>query len=159
MPNLLPSPYYPRRLFPKKSSLTPTSATTLTTPSPSLSRSAAPNSKSLASPQLSATPKLAPSFLTASSPKPVARTFPWPLGEGALGRRRNASGHGNVRATGFGEEAVKKLGASFGVAESCGDAKDFEFGAAERESDGEGVVNVVADVGVNDDFFGKSLLG
>ncbi len=81
------------------------------------------------------------------------------LGEGALGRRRNASGHGNVRATGFGEEAVKKLGASFGVAESCGDAKDFEFGAAERESDGEGIVNVVADVGVNDDFFGKSLLG
>ena len=81
------------------------------------------------------------------------------LGEGALGRRRYASGYGDVRATGFGKEAVEKLGAGFRVAESCGDAEDLEFGAAESKGYGEGVVDVVADVGVDDNFFGKGFLG
>ena len=54
----------------------------------------------------------------------------------------------------FGEETVKELGAQFGVAESGGDAENLELGAAEGEGNREGVVNVVSDVGVNDDFFG-----
>ncbi len=74
------------------------------------------------------------------------------LGEVGLGRRGNASGNGDFRAASFGEEAVEELSASFGVAEGGGDAEDLEFGAAEGEGDGEGVVNVVADVGVQDYF-------
>jgi len=76
------------------------------------------------------------------------------LRESALGGRGNASGYGDVGATGFGKEAVEKPGAGFRVAESGSDAEDLEFGTAESECHGEGVVNVVANVGVDDDFFG-----
>ena len=68
-------------------------------------------------------------------------------------------GYGDVRAAGFREEAVEKLGAGFRVAERGRDAKDLEFGAAESQGDGESVVNVIADVGVDDDFFGGSRSG
>ena len=80
------------------------------------------------------------------------------LGERAFWRSGRAGGYGNVLAASFGEKAVKNLGAGFRVAKSGGDAEDLEFGAAESKSDGEGVVNVVADVRVDDDFFRRILV-
>ena len=77
------------------------------------------------------------------------------LREGTFGRRGNAGGYGDVRTADFGQEAVEKLGAGFRVAERGGDAKDLEFGATKSEAHGERVINVVADVGVDDDFFGE----
>ena len=80
------------------------------------------------------------------------------LGEGALRGGGRAGSYGDVRTPDFSEEAVEKLGAGFGVAKSSGDAEDLEFGATESEGDGEGIVNVVSDVGVDDDFFGRGFL-
>src|SRR5258708_4682374 len=75
------------------------------------------------------------------------------LRERTLGGRWRASGYQNVGAADFGEETVEEFGASFGVTESGSDAKDLQFGAAYGESHGEGVVYVVSDVRVDDDFF------
>jgi len=47
----------------------------------------------------------------------------------------------------------RSLARVFGVTKRGGDAEDLEFGAAESEGDSEGVVNVVADVSVEDYFF------
>ena len=76
------------------------------------------------------------------------------LRESALGGRGNASGYRDFGVASFSEETVEKPGAGFRVAESGGDAEDLEFGTAEGERHGEGVVNVVANVGIDDDFFG-----
>jgi hypothetical protein len=75
------------------------------------------------------------------------------LGEYAVGFGGRAGGDGDILAAAFPEHAVDDPGAGFGVAEGGGNAEDFEFGAAQGESDGEGVVDVVADVGIDDDFF------
>src|SRR5882724_4794803 len=75
------------------------------------------------------------------------------LGESSFGWRGDAGGHRDFRAADFGKEAVEELGAGLGVTERGGDAEDLEFGAAESEGDGEGVVDIVADVGVEDYFF------
>jgi hypothetical protein len=75
------------------------------------------------------------------------------LGKGAFRRRGDADSYRDVRAADFGEETVEKLGAGLGVTKRGGDAEDLEFGAAESEGDSEGVVNVVADVSVEDYFF------
>ena len=81
------------------------------------------------------------------------------LGESAVRCSGNAGGYGGVRSTSFGKEMIEKLGAGFRVAESGGDAKDLEFGAAKSERHGESVVDIVADVRVNDDLFGESCGG
>ncbi len=64
---------------------------------------------------------------------------------------------GNFRAADFAQKSVDDAGTGFGVAEGSGYAKDFEFGAFDGEREGEGVVDVVADVGVDDDFLGRGL--
>ena len=73
-----------------------------------------------------------------------------------LGFCGDAFGDGDVGRVGFDEEAVDHSGAKLGVAPGAGDAEDFDFGAGESEADGEDVVHVVADVGVDDDFRGVS---
>ena len=60
----------------------------------------------------------------------------------------------DVCVAGVREEAVEQAGAEGGIAEGGGEAEDPEFGAAQGEGDGEGVVDVVTDVGVDDDFCG-----
>src|SRR6267154_370288 len=75
------------------------------------------------------------------------------LGEGAFGGRWRASGYQNVGPADFGEETVEEFCASFGVTESGSDAEDLQFGAAHGKSHSEGVVYVVADVRVDDNFF------
>ncbi len=77
------------------------------------------------------------------------------LGEVGFGRGGCAGGYRDFGAIDFGEEAIEELGAGFGVAEGGGDAEDLKFGAAEGEGYREGVVDVVADVGVEDYFFGE----
>jgi hypothetical protein len=77
------------------------------------------------------------------------------LREGALDGRGSSGGDGDFRTASFGEEAVEKFGSGFGVAEGGGHAEDLQFGAAQGQSYGESVVNVVADVGVNVDFLGS----
>jgi len=77
------------------------------------------------------------------------------LGERGLGRRGRTGGHGYLGVADFGEEAVQELGTGFGVTEGGSDAEDLEFGAAEGECDGEGIVDVVANVGVDEYFFGE----
>ena len=49
----------------------------------------------------------------------------------------------DLAAAGFAEDPVEDFGASFGVAEGCGDAEDFAFGAFEGKGDGESVVEIV----------------
>ena len=81
------------------------------------------------------------------------------LGEGALGEGGGRGGGGaggdeDVAVAGIGEEAGKEAGAEGGVAEGGGDAEEVELGGLEEEGDGEGVVDVVADVGVEEDELG-----
>jgi hypothetical protein len=71
------------------------------------------------------------------------------LGEVGFWRGGRASGYGDVGAADFGEEAVEELGAGFSVAEGGGDTDDLQFGAAQGQSEREGVV----DVGVENYFF------
>src|SRR6185369_13369290 len=74
------------------------------------------------------------------------------LCEPKLGLGVDALGYWDRRAAGLGEEAVDQTGAEFGVAPSGRDAHDVNFGAVEGEAQGKGVVEVVADVGVDDNF-------
>src|SRR5438270_1921715 len=73
-------------------------------------------------------------------------------GECRLGRRCWDGRHGNIWAPCFNQETIEEFGARFGIAESCGDAEDLQFRAAQGQRHRESVINVVADIGVNDDF-------
>ncbi len=84
----------------------------------------------------------------------VAGFGPLRLAEIGLGFCGDAFGDGDICGVGFDEEAVDHARAEFCIAPGAGDAEDFDFGAGEGEADGEDVVNVVADVGVDDDFCG-----
>src|SRR6266581_3298894 len=77
-----------------------------------------------------------------------------PLGERAFTHRGRARCHGDVRTANFGKEAIDKLRAGLGVSERGCDPDDLQFRAAQSQSKSKSVINVVADVGVNDHFFG-----
>ena len=62
-----------------------------------------------------------------------------------------AGGDLRVPAAGHGEETAHEQGAVLGVAAHGGDAAQVEFGAGENEGQGEGVVDVAADVRVEQD--------
>jgi hypothetical protein len=66
---------------------------------------------------------------------------------------RNAHGHGNVFPAGFFKEAAQQAGAEMRVAPSAGDSQNLKFRTSQREPNGEGIINIVADVGVDDNFF------
>ena len=74
------------------------------------------------------------------------------LGERAFGGRGRTGCHRDFRAAHFGKETINKLCASLGVSKRGGDAEDLQFRAAQSQSEGESVIEVVADVGVDDDF-------
>ena len=63
-----------------------------------------------------------------------------------------AGGDGDVTASCFPQHAVQKPGALCRVAEIGGDAQDVELRTAQRQRHREGVVDVIADVSVDDDF-------
>ena len=71
---------------------------------------------------------------------------------------RRACGNGNIRARRFFEQAVEELGSHFRIAKGSGDAEDLQFRAAQGQSYGKSIVNVVANVRINDDPFLGSLL-
>ncbi len=78
------------------------------------------------------------------------------LGHRGLGRCGRSGEDGNVGAAGFVEYAVHDSGASFGVSEGGGDAENFKLGTFEGKGKREGIVDVVAYVGIDDDFFARS---
>src|SRR5215472_14652066 len=80
------------------------------------------------------------------------------LRERRLWRCWRASCYRNVRAPDFAEHPVEQLGAHLRIAKRRGDAEDLQFGAAQGQRHRKRIVNVVADVGVNDDFFGRRRL-
>ena len=65
-------------------------------------------------------------------------------------RSWDARGHRNVLAAHGGQVAIDQAGAQFRVAEGGRDADDLQFRALEGQGQREGVVDVVADVGVDD---------
>ena len=69
-----------------------------------------------------------------------------------------ADGDGDVGVAGLVEEAVDKAGAEGGVSPGGGDAEEVELGALEDEAKSEDVVDVVADIGVEDDFLRGDVL-
>ena len=73
------------------------------------------------------------------------------LGEGSVGWSGDAGGYGDVGVAGVGEEVGDDVGAGDGVAEGGGDAEDVELRSVESVGEGEGVVYVVPDVGVDED--------
>ncbi len=76
-----------------------------------------------------------------------------PLIHDVGGMRRSASDDGNISAACFPKKPIYDFGAGLGVAEGGGYAENLEFGTLESERQGEGVVNVIADVGINDYSF------
>jgi hypothetical protein len=50
---------------------------------------------------------------------------------------------------------VRQPSAKFRIAERRGDAQNLQFRAAKGQSHGKGIVHIVADVGINDDFLGR----
>ncbi len=78
------------------------------------------------------------------------------LGHRSLTRFGGAGQDGNIRAAGFAEHAIHDFGATFGISEGGGDAENFKLGALEGKGKREGIVDVVADVGVDDHFLGRA---
>ncbi len=81
------------------------------------------------------------------------------LGVGALGEEIGGGGgqpgiDRNVDDVRGGEEVIEEASAEIGVAEGGGDADDANLRAAQQKSDGEGIVDVVADIGVDPDQSG-----
>ena len=70
-----------------------------------------------------------------------------------FGWRRSAFGDWDIRSASFGEQAIDHLRTKFRVAPRAGDAEDLEFGTDQGEADREDIVDVVADVGVDDDLY------
>src|SRR5215472_15313409 len=80
------------------------------------------------------------------------------LRKGGLRRCSRACGNRNIRAPHFSEQAVEELGPHFRIAKSGGDPEDLEFRAAQGQSYGKSIVNIVANVRINDDLFFGSWL-
>jgi len=76
-----------------------------------------------------------------------------------LALRRYALGDRNGGVAGFSEQTIDEPRAELRVSPGGADAENFELGAGNRKTDGEGVVDVVADVGVDDDFNFRSGAG
>jgi hypothetical protein len=72
------------------------------------------------------------------------------------GVRRGAGENGNVGSASFAEKSIDDFGSGLGVAEGGGYAENFKLGAAESQRECEGVVDVIADVGVDDDFLWRA---
>src|SRR5215471_2307271 len=81
---------------------------------------------------------------------PALRIFA--LREVSLRLGRNARGDGYIGAPHFSQQAVKQLGALLCIAKRRCNSQNLQLGTTERQSHGESIVNVIADVGINDDF-------
>ena len=70
-------------------------------------------------------------------------------------RLAEASGHLDVAATGQGQKARRYLPAQMGVAGDGGDSGQVYFGVTESKRQGQGVIDVRADVGIENDAMGQ----
>src|SRR4029077_17978766 len=78
----------------------------------------------------------------------IASLVEWIFGLGGHSR-----GYGYVLPARFAQETVGQFRAGLSISETGGHAQDFELRTAQRQSQGKGVIDVVADIGVDDDFF------
>ena len=58
----------------------------------------------------------------------------------------------DVLSSRLSQHSIHEFRPSFGIAKLGGDAEDLQFGALERERHREGVVDVVTDVGIDNDL-------
>jgi hypothetical protein len=65
-------------------------------------------------------------------------------------RCRHTRSHRNIRPTHCREKAVHQPGPQLRIAKRRGHAHDFQFGTAQRQRKGEGIVDVIADIGIDD---------
>ena len=80
------------------------------------------------------------------------------LGKGvAVDVDRRAHGDGDVAVPHFAQHAVQHLRAGLGVAKGGRKAQHIEFRAGQRQRHGEGIVYVIADIGVDDDLLARGL--
>ena len=73
------------------------------------------------------------------------------LREDIVLRCRDARGHGNIGAAYGAKIAIKQPRAQFRIAECGGNAENVQLRAAQRQRHRERVVDVVADVGIDND--------
>jgi hypothetical protein len=76
------------------------------------------------------------------------------LCEAIAGRCWRSHSDWNVLVAVFAQQPVDQLGARFGIAEGGGNAENLQLRATQRQSNREGVVDIVADIGIDDDFLG-----
>jgi hypothetical protein len=76
------------------------------------------------------------------------------LGEGAeIDIDRRTHGDGNVAAAQLAQHAIEHFGAGWRIAETGGHADDLKFRTGKCQPQREGIVDIVADIAVDDDFF------
>ena len=76
-----------------------------------------------------------------------------PLAEAGFRIGVNSDGYGDILAPGLAQQAIDELRPRLHVTECGRDAKDLQLRAAERESNSEGVIYVITNIRVDDDFF------
>ena len=74
------------------------------------------------------------------------------LREVGLRRCWHAGRNRDIRASHFPQQAVEEFGAHFRVAKSGCNTKNLQLGTTQCQGYGESIVNVIADVRVDDDF-------
>jgi len=73
------------------------------------------------------------------------------LGKGRLASSGNSLGYGKALMLRFREKAIHEPRAKMSVAPGGGDPSDSDFWAGERQRQSKGVVDVIADIGIEDD--------
>src|SRR5258707_14997649 len=71
------------------------------------------------------------------------------------GMLRNTHSHRNVSAASFLQKTAQQTCPEMGVPPSAGNSQNLELRAAQCEPNRKGIINIVANVRVDDDFFGR----
>src|ERR1700730_311887 len=66
---------------------------------------------------------------------------------------RDTHGNWNIRSAGFLQKTAQQASPELRVAPRARNSQDLELRTVQREPHSEGVINIAADVGVDDDFF------
>jgi hypothetical protein len=77
------------------------------------------------------------------------------LTRGIGNMRGRARCHNDIRAAGLSEKTIQQPGASFGVTERSRDSQNLKFRTAQRKRDGERVIDIVSDIGIDNYFLGN----
>src|SRR5712671_953447 len=71
------------------------------------------------------------------------------------GKLLDTHGHRNVSAASFLQKTAQQTSPEMGAPPRTGNSQDLELRAAQCEPNRKGIINVVANVRVDDDFFGR----